>query len=102
MVQGHMSTEAIYKTEDDCYFSYTEPVRGTERSLKKSEFNKPPNGLSPKAIYHTHPGRDYAVFWFSTADYIAASGQPIYLGATGGHRIKVWDQNNGERIIRPK
>ncbi len=91
----------LYKTEDN-NFSYTVPVRGTENAIEKCDLNTPPAGLSSEAIYHTHPGRGYNVFWFSTYDYIVASDQPIYLGAKGGYKIKVWDSQNGEKIIRPK
>ncbi len=88
----------IYKADDN-HYSYTEAVPGTERRLKKGEFNKPPDGKWPKGIYHTHPGRKYNVFWFSTDDYIASGGAPIYLGTIDG-RIKVWSSDDGERIVR--
>ena len=77
----------IYKISDNCY-SYTEAVPGTENSLDKSKFNSPPEGYFPEAIYHTHTGSDYNAFWFSTDDYIASGGNPIYLGTIDG-RIKV-------------
>ncbi len=80
------------------YYSFAMPVKGTERELDKSKFNKVPDGTSPVAIYHTHPGRGYNVFNFSPEDYIASGGHPIYLGA--GLRIKSWSAAGGERRIR--
>ncbi|MBI5748481.1 MAG: DUF4329 domain-containing protein [Nitrospinae bacterium] len=78
----------IYKTNDGCAYSYTNPIKGIAHSSHPG--TKPPNTT---AVYHTHgaesgPLWDDENFSKSDMDFARIHNVAIYLRTPSGRQLK--------------